>query len=123
MIFVQLLKERGAQQRAHSQLVNDQVTLQSLHEQLNNEYENLLQEREVLKANLRDAKISARSLRDTCERLEAKNVLLQAEQECAITNGKSLNNLRGEHSKLKVRNIKKFAVVKIKSLELFFYLI
>ncbi|KAK0181253.1 hypothetical protein PV327_003551 [Microctonus hyperodae] len=97
----ELLKDRDIQQRAHQQLLQDQVTLQSLHEQLNNEYENLLQERETLKSNLRDIKNNARTLRETCERLEASNKLLLAEQEATVTNVKSLNNLRGEHSKLK----------------------
>lgn len=97
----ELLKERDIQQRAHQQLLHDQVTLQSLHEQLNNEYENLLQERETLKASLRDVKNNARTLRETIEMLEAKNKILTAEQESSATNIKSLNNLRGEHSKLK----------------------
>ncbi|XP_043277074.1 girdin isoform X2 [Venturia canescens] len=97
----ELLKDRIAQQRAHSQLVNDQVTLQSLHEQLNNEYENLLLERETLKGQLRDVKNMNRALNESCERLEAKNKALIADHEIAVTHVKSLNNLRGEHSKLK----------------------
>lgn len=76
--------------------------MQSLHEQLNNEYENLRRERDVLKSNLRDVKNESRTLRETCERLEAKNETLQSEREALINNTKSLNNLRGEHSKLKV---------------------
>ncbi|XP_015121094.1 protein Daple [Diachasma alloeum] len=97
----QLLKERDVQQRAHQQLLHDQVTLQSLHEQLNNEYENLLQERETLKASLRDTKNHFRTLRENFELLEEKNKQFVAEQEASLCNTKSLNNLRGEHSKLK----------------------
>ncbi|XP_011298631.1 girdin [Fopius arisanus] len=97
----ELLKERDVQQRAHQQLLHDQVTLQSLHEQLNNEYENLLQERETLKANLRDTKNHFRTLKENCEILEEKNKEFVAEQETSVCNVKSLNNLRGEHSKLK----------------------
>lgn len=97
----ELLKERSAQQHVYSALLHDQNTLQSLHEQLNNEYENLRRERDVLKSNLRDVKNEARTLRETCEQLEAKSETLQSEQEALINNTKSLNNLRGEHSKLK----------------------
>lgn len=100
----ELLKNRDIQQRTHQQLLHDQVTLQSLHEQLNNEYENLLQERETLKTNLRDAKNVARTLKESCELFETKNKQLISEQEIAASNVKSLNNLRGEHSKLKVFN-------------------
>jgi len=97
----ELLKERSAQQHIYSALLHDQNTLQSLHEQLNNEYENLRRERDMLKSNLRDAKNENRTLRENCERLEAKNETLQFEREASINNTKSLNNLRGEHSKLK----------------------
>jgi len=73
-----------------------------LHEQLNNEYENLRRERDALKSNLRDVKNENRTLRETCERLEVRSETLQSEREALINNTKSLNNLRGEHSKLKV---------------------
>ncbi|XP_072753256.1 uncharacterized protein Girdin [Anoplolepis gracilipes] len=97
----ELLKERSTQQQIYSALLHDQNTLQSLHEQLNNEYENLRRERDALKSNLRDVKNEARTLRETCERLETKSETLQSEREALINNTKSLNNLRGEHSKLK----------------------
>ncbi|KAM0731764.1 Protein Daple [Formica fusca] len=97
----ELLKERSTQQHIYSALLHDQNTLQSLHEQLNNEYENLRRERDALKSNLRDVKNEGRTLRETCERLEAKNETLQSEREALVNNTKSLNNLRGEHSKLK----------------------
>lgn len=90
------------QHRAHSELLHDQDTLQSLHEQLNNEYENLLHERETLKSSLRDVKNEMRMLRESCERLELKNKALLTDKETLISNAKSLNNLRGEHSKLTV---------------------
>ncbi|XP_008543968.1 girdin isoform X2 [Microplitis demolitor] len=97
----ELLKDREMQQRTHQQLLHDQMTLQSLHEQLNNEYENLVQERENLKTNLRDIKTKERTWKETCERLESKNKNLMTEQEASANHIKSLNNLRGEHSKLK----------------------
>lgn len=97
-----MLKERNTQQRAHSQLVHDQVALQSLHEQLTSEYENLIKERDAIRANLRDAKNEMRIMREAIEKLEAKNKTLLTEKENSASNAKSLNNLRGEHSKLKV---------------------
>ncbi|XP_011163075.1 girdin [Solenopsis invicta] len=97
----ELLKERSTQQNIYSALLHDQNTLQSLHEQLNNEYENLRRERDALKSNLRDVKNEIRTLRETCERLETRSETLQSEREALINNTKSLNNLRGEHSKLK----------------------
>ncbi|XP_076244739.1 protein girdin [Calliopsis andreniformis] len=97
----ELFKERSVQQQAHIQLLHDQDTLQSLHEQLNNEYENLFQEHDSLKSNLRDVKNEIRMLRESYEGLKAKNKALQTEKESLVTNAKSLNNLRGEHSKLK----------------------
>ena len=97
----ELLKERGAQQQAHTQLLHDQDTLQSLHEQLNNEYENLFHEHDALKSNLRDVKNEIRTLRESYEGVKGKNKTLQTEKESLVTNAKSLNNLRGEHSKLK----------------------
>ncbi|XP_076749877.1 protein girdin [Xylocopa sonorina] len=97
----ELLKERSAQQQAHTQLVHDQVTLQSLHEQLNNEYENLFHEHDALKSNLRDLKNEIRMLRESYEGLKGKNKVLQSEKESLVNDAKSLNNLRGEHSKLK----------------------
>lgn len=97
-----MFKERSVQQQAHIQLLHDQDTLQSLHEQLNNEYENLFQEHDSLKSNLRDVKNEIRMLRESYEGLKGKNKALQTEKESLVTNAKSLNNLRGEHSKLKV---------------------
>ncbi|KOC65805.1 Girdin [Habropoda laboriosa] len=97
----ELLKERNAQQQAHTQLIHDQVTLQSLHEQLNNEYENLFHEHDALKSNLRDVKNEIRMLRESYEGIKAKNKVLQTEKESLVNDAKSLNNLRGEHSKLK----------------------
>ncbi|XP_034943771.1 girdin [Chelonus insularis] len=97
----ELLRDREIQKCTHQQLIQDQVTLQSLHEQLNNEYENLLQERETLKTNLRDTKNNLRTLKENSEQIEGKNKILIAEQEVSSNNIKSLNNLRGEHSKLK----------------------
>lgn len=96
------MKERSTQQHVHSALLRDQNTLQTLHEQLNNEYEILRRERDALKSNLRDSRNENRTLREASERLETKSEALQSEREAFINNTRSLNNLRGEHSKLKV---------------------
>lgn len=101
-VHLQLLKERNAQQHVHTALLRDQSTMQSLHEQLNNEYEILRRERDSLKSNLRDARNENRTLRESVERLETKSEALQSEREAFVTSTRSLNNLRGEHSKLKV---------------------
>ncbi|XP_029042151.1 girdin [Osmia bicornis bicornis] len=97
----ELLKQRSSQQQTHAKLVHDQVTLQSLHEQLNNEYENLFHEHDTLKSSLRDVKNEIRMLRESYEGIKEKNKLLQTEKESLVNDAKSLNNLRGEHSKLK----------------------
>lgn len=78
--------------------------MQSLHEQLNNEYENLFHEHDALKSNLRDVKNEIRMLRESYEGLKGRNKILQTEKESLVSDAKSLNNLRGEHSKLKVLN-------------------
>ncbi|XP_012258487.2 girdin isoform X3 [Athalia rosae] len=97
----ELLKEQTTHETIHAQLLNDQIALQILHEGLNTEYEKLLLEREVVKSTLRDVKNEARVLRETNQNLESKVKSLQVERETLINNAKSLNNLRGEHSKLK----------------------
>ncbi|XP_076638848.1 protein girdin isoform X2 [Colletes latitarsis] len=97
----ELLKERSVQQQTHAQLLHDQDTLQSLHEQLNNEYECLFHEHDTLKSNLRDVKNEIRMFRESYEGLKGKNKAMQIEKESLVNNAKSLNNLRGEHSKLK----------------------
>ena len=97
----EITNEHHALQRLHADLNRDQKRLQALHEQLNTEYECLSGEKESLKASLRDSKNEARLLRETIERLEAKCLALQTEEEGRLVLLKSLSNLRGEHSKLK----------------------
>ncbi|XP_058796808.1 girdin [Phymastichus coffea] len=97
----QLANKYSILERDHEYLNRDQKRLQSLHEQLNTEYESLSCEKETLKTNLRDSKNEARLLKESVERLEAKCMLLQAENDALLANAKSLSNLRSEHSKLK----------------------
>jgi hypothetical protein len=102
IVVVQLVKERSLQKSAHQQLLLDQVTLQSLHEQLTTEYENLLREKEGLKATQRDLRNEVRTLKELCARQEASQTLLEQEREKLKTESRSLGNLRAEHSSLKV---------------------
>jgi chromosome segregation ATPase len=103
IVLAQLVKERSLQKSAHQQLLLDQVTLQSLHEQLTTEYENLLREKEGLKATQRDLRNEVRTLKELCSRQETSQTLLEQEKEKLKTESRSLGNLRAEHSSLKVR--------------------
>lgn len=96
------MKERNLQQSAHQQLLLDQVTLQSLHERLTAEYENLLREKEGLKATQRDLRNEVKALKELCTRQEASQALLEQENEKLKEESQSLGNLRAEHSSLKV---------------------
>ncbi|XP_023727348.1 girdin isoform X2 [Cryptotermes secundus] len=97
----ELVKERSLQQCAHQQLLLDQVTLQSLHEQLTTEYENQLREKEGLKTTQRDLRNELRALKELCARQEASQNLLEQEKEKLKAESRSLGNLRAEHSSLK----------------------
>lgn len=77
----------------------DQVTLQSLHEQLTGDYEALVDERQTLFTVQRDLRSELRLLKDRCTLLEQQN---QSEKDKVREESKSLGNLRAEHSKLKV---------------------
>lgn len=93
------------QQSAHQQLLLDQVQLQSLHEQLTTEYENLLREKEGLKATQRDLRNEVKALKELCTRQETSQALLEQEKEKLKTESRSLGNLRAEHSSLKVCSV------------------
>lgn len=94
----EMLKEKSQQQQAHEQLLLDQVTLQSLHEQLTGDYEGLVNERQTLLTVQRDLRSEIRLLRDSCTLLEQQN---QSEKDSLREETRSLANLRAEHSKLK----------------------
>lgn len=93
------------QQAAHQQLLLDQVTLRSLHEQLTTEHENLLREKERLKATQRDLRNEVKALKELCARQEASQALWEQEKEKLKTESRSLGNLRAEHSSLKVCSV------------------
>lgn len=77
--------------------------LQSLHEQLNVEYDSLSKEREILKVNLRDTRTEKRNLHDKYQQMKSALAALEAEKENLLKDSQTLVNLRTEHSKLKVR--------------------
>lgn len=100
------MKNFLADQRAHSQLVNDQAALQSLHEQLKNEYENVLQERESLEKSPREAKTAMGKLQETSTNVDMENSSVNISKETAVMNeNDSPQILSVEHAKLKVRKL------------------
>nr|CAD7574564.1 unnamed protein product [Timema californicum] len=93
----ELVKEKGLQKSAHQQLLLDQMTLQSLHEQLSTEYESLQQERDALKVVQRDLKLEVRTLKEQ----NTTHAAVEQERDKLRTESRSLGNLRAEHSSLK----------------------
>lgn len=80
----------------------DQLTLQKLHEQLTSEYDTLAKEKEGLKVNFRDLRAEQRLLKENYDILASTIESLRAERDTLKEESRSLNNLRAEHSKLKV---------------------
>lgn len=87
---------------ARQQLIEDQKILQTLHEQLNAEYDTLSKEREMLKINLKDLRAEKRCLQEKYTLLKTTCSALEMDKENLLQDSKSLVNLRTEHSKLKV---------------------
>lgn len=96
------MKEYSLLKNEHQQMLLDQLTLQTLHEQLTSEYESLVKERETLKNTLRDLRTEQRALKEKYDLLSVNNDQLSVEKETLKAESRSLNNLRAEHSKLKV---------------------
>ena len=88
--------------REDQQLLVDQLTLQDLHEQLASQYEGLVIERDSLRVNLREARTEIRSLNESAEKFTSALSSLRHERDNLSVESTSLNNLRAEHSKLKV---------------------
>lgn len=97
------MKELNKLKEARQQLVEDQKKLQTLHDQLNAEYDLLSKEREMLKSNLKDARSEKRSQTEKYVKLKAIRNSLEADKENWQKDSETLFNLRTEHSKLKVR--------------------
>ncbi|KAK7580440.1 hypothetical protein V9T40_001069 [Parthenolecanium corni] len=95
------LKELSKVLSAHQQLLEDQKVLQTLHEQLNVEYDSLSKEREMLKVNLRDTRTEKRNQHDKYLQTKAALATLEAEKENLLKDSQTLVNLRTEHSKLR----------------------
>lgn len=96
------MKEYSLLKNEHQQMLLDQLTLQTLHEQLTSEYDSLVKERETLKNTLRDLRTEHRSLKEKHDLLSVNNDQVNAEKEALKAESRSLGNLRAEHSKLKV---------------------
>lgn len=86
----------------------DQQELQTLHEQLQSEYDALLVERDQLKLCQRESKNELRTLHDqlaasaqAAEEWQRKRSELQEELDQSKAETRSLTNLRAEHSRLK----------------------
>lgn len=77
--------------------------MRTLHEQLSIEYEELKLEQETLKKANRDLRSEIRSLKEKNDCLEIKVSNSELEKDSLRTDTMNLNNLRAEHSKLKVR--------------------
>lgn len=98
----QVLKNHSNLQNEHQQMLVDQLTLQKLHEQLTSEYDTLAKEKEGLKVNFRDLRAEQRLLKEKYDILASTIESLRAERDASKEESRSLNNLRAEHSKLKV---------------------
>lgn len=76
--------------------------MRTLHEQLSSEYEELKLEQETLRKANRDLRSEIRSLKEKNDCLEIKVSNSELEKDSLRTDTMNLNNLRAEHSKLKV---------------------
>ncbi|XP_033227393.1 girdin-like [Belonocnema kinseyi] len=80
--------------------IEDQIILESHHEQLSNDYVKRLQERDHLKANLEDCEKELKSLNDSYRRLQNINKSLLNEREVREKDIKILQNFKREYKKL-----------------------
>lgn len=90
------------QNNHHDTLLLDQVTLRTLHEQLNTEYEELIVEQETLKKLNRDLRTEIRTMKEMNGNYEERIAVLELEKDTFKNDAKNLSILRTEHSKLKV---------------------
>lgn len=96
-----LLKKLEGTKGQHDVTLQDLITLQCLHEQLNSEYDGLNKEKEILKITIRDLKLEMRSLKERAMCDEKTIDELRSELELLKKGSESLSSLRAEHSKLK----------------------
>ncbi|XP_023174149.2 girdin isoform X2 [Drosophila hydei] len=95
-----LLKEIDALRQEHKHALQDQVTLQCLHDQLSAEYESLNKDKEQLKAAVRDLRQETRDARETIQSQEQRIEELVTQTSSMKTCHEDLAILRTEHSKL-----------------------
>lgn len=96
-----LVKLLDSLKEKHESLLNDQVTLQTLHEQLSLEYESLNREKELVKASMRDIRIENRDFRERETVYKEQIDDLQNSISTKNKENETFNTLRTEHSKLK----------------------
>lgn len=96
------MKQQQIQSTQHATLLLDQVTLRTLHEQLNAEYEDVKREQEALRKLNRDLRSEVRTFKEDSTSQNKQIAILEQEKEMLRNESKSLGNLRAEHSKLKV---------------------
>ena len=82
--------------------IEDQVTLESHHDQLSNDYLKRLQEQNILRDNLAECQKELRSLNDSYKRLTMVNKSLLNERENREDDLKTLKMLKMEYTKLQV---------------------
>lgn len=99
-----MVKDKGSLQKFYDQLLEDQLALQSLHEQLSNEHELALKEKDTLRQYSRDLSKEVKILKDLLAKQEASNSVTKQEKDALEADSISLTNLRAEHSKLKVNS-------------------
>lgn len=91
-----------AVKRDYQQTCVDQLTLQSIHEQLSSQYESLLRESQQTKQALREARQEMKSVKERLDLMTQDNATLSQEKDRLHQENVALNNLKNEHSKLKV---------------------
>ncbi|KAL1500867.1 hypothetical protein ABEB36_006292 [Hypothenemus hampei] len=97
----ELSKKLQQHQIESEKVLSDQVTMRTLHEQLNNEYEEVKLEQDTLRKANRDLRTELRSLKETNDSLEKKLSNSELEKENLRSIASNLTKLRTEHSKLK----------------------
>ncbi|XP_037906855.1 girdin isoform X1 [Hermetia illucens] len=95
-----LMKQIESMKQNHKVVLQDQVTLQCLHDQLSVEYESLNKDKEALKSVVRDLRNENRDLKEKTAGLEKKLADLRTEMTTMKSSTDDLAILRAEHSKL-----------------------
>ncbi|XP_059621753.1 girdin [Phlebotomus argentipes] len=96
-----LMKQMDIYKQRNESLRHDLLSLQSMLEQSNSEYDASRSENKDLKTTIRDLKAENRDLRERLFAMEKELKELEAESKTTKSDSMNLTNLRAEHSKLK----------------------